>query len=128
MTKTQIVTDQAPAAIGPYSQAIKANNMLFMSGQIPINPITGKFDSAADVRTQAVQVMENLQAVLKSEGLNWDNVVRCEIFLDSISDFSVVNEVYGSYFEGMVPPARQTMEVGALPLGVKVEISAIAVY
>ena len=119
-------TADAPAAIGPYSQAVRASgNFLFMSGQIPLKPngelVTG------DVRAQAQQVVENMRAVLKSAGLSFDNLVKSTIFLSSMEHFAVVNEVYGACFSGN-PPARSTVAVAGLPRGVDVEIEGIAIY
>ncbi len=119
-------TPNAPAAIGPYSQAVRASgNFLFMSGQIPLtsdgNLVTG------DIRTQAEQVVANMRAVLESAGLSFDHLVKTTIFLSSMDHFAVVNEVYGAVFSGN-PPARSTVAVAGLPRGVDVEIEGIAVY
>jgi 2-iminobutanoate/2-iminopropanoate deaminase len=123
--RSKIETTNAPAAIGPYSQAIKANGFLFVSGQIALNPETGQMD-AVDAVAQTRQVMENLQGILSSQGLTFEDVVKTTIFLTDISDFSRVNDVYASYMPGE-PPARSTVQVAALPRGAKVEIEAIAV-
>lgn len=120
-----INTLKAPQAIGPYSQAIKANGFLFISGQIPLNPETGQMD-AVDVVTQTKQVLENIGAILNAEGLSFESVVKTTIFLTDLVDFTRVNEVYGSYFTSD-PPARSTVQAAALPRGAKVEIEAIAV-
>lgn len=119
-------TNEAPGAIGPYSQAIRASgNFLFCSGQIPLTPggdlITG------DVQDQARQCLTNLRSVLTSAGLSMDNVVKTTIFLSTMDHFALVNEVYASFF-GSMPPARSTVAVAGLPRGVDVEIEAIAVY
>lgn len=127
MTRDIIQTADAPAAIGPYSQAVAvaAGRMVFCSGQIPLDPKTGEV-VPGDVVVQAEQVMKNLGAVLKAAGLDYGHVVRCGIFLTNLSDFGKVNEVYGRYFP-LNPPARATVQVSALPRGVQVEIDAIAV-
>lgn len=121
--KKVIFTEKAPKAIGPYSQAIQTGNMLFVSGQIPINPQSGEIP--AGVKEQTIQVMENLKAILAEAGLGFENVVKSSIFLMSMGDFAIVNEVYGSYFSGDFP-ARETVQVACLPREVLVEISVIA--
>lgn len=115
----------APAPIGPYSQAITKNNMLFVSGQIPLNPVTGALvlDSIAN-STQ--QVMENIASLVKAANFEMSDVVKCSIFLKSMDDFVEVNAVYARFFPD-VPPARETVQVSKLPLDVSVEISCIAV-
>lgn len=119
-------TDQAPAAIGPYSQAVRASgNFLFMSGQIALRPDGTLVEG--DVRAQTEQVMANMRGVLESAGLSFAHLVKTTIFLSSMDHFGVVNEVYGAVFEGN-PPARSTVAVAGLPKGVDVEIEAIAVY
>jgi 2-iminobutanoate/2-iminopropanoate deaminase len=122
--KVVVSTDAAPAAVGPYSQAIKANGFLFVSGQIPIDPQTGQID-AMDVVGQVKQVLANLDAILNAEGLTVADVVKTTIYLTSLDYFKQVNEVYATIFETN-PPARSTVEVSALPKGAKVEIEAIA--
>lgn len=122
--KVVVETSAAPQAIGPYSQAIKANGFLFISGQIPINPETGQM-TAVDAVAQTKQVMENLSAILKAEGLGFGELVKTTIYLTDLTDFARVNEIYGEYFES-APPARATVQVAALPKGAKVEIEAIA--
>ena len=122
--KRIIATDRAPGALGPYSQAVGAGEFVFLSGQVGIDPATGKI-AAGDVGGQVRQVLENLSAVLEAAGMTMENVVKTTIFLASMDDFSVVNEVYGSYFAEN-PPARATIEVSKLPLGALVEIEAIA--
>lgn len=124
MRKVVIETPAAPKAIGPYSQAIKANGFLFISGQIPINPETGQM-TAVDVVAQTRQSIDNLGAILNAEGLGFSDVVKTTIFLTNISDFAQVNDIYSEYFES-APPARSTVQVAALPKGAKVEIEAIA--
>ncbi len=125
MSREIIATPDAPAAIGPYSQAVKANGMLFCSGQIAIDPATSKLIDG-DVRAQTELVMKNLAAVLKAGGSSFGQVVRTTIFLADMNDFSTVNEIYARAFEGMEPPARATVAVKTLPKSVDVEISCIA--
>ena len=124
MEKTIIQTDAAPAPIGPYSQAVKAGNMLFVSGQIAIDPKTGNLNNA-DLSTETHQVMQNLLAVLTAAGMDFSNVVKTSIFLSDMSLFAAVNKVYGEYFQGQYP-ARETVAVKGLPRDVRVEISMIA--
>ncbi|MBC9933669.1 RidA family protein [Chitinophaga qingshengii] len=124
MEKQIITTNQAPAPIGPYNQAVKAGNILYVSGQIPVDPATGELVKSGIV-DEAQMVMKNLQAVLKEAGLTFDAIVKTTIFLTDMNDFPKVNEVYGSYFSGNYP-ARETVQVAALPKGVNVEISVIA--
>lgn len=127
MSKKVIQTENAPKAIGPYSQAISvpAGSLVFLSGQIPIDPATGEL-VAGDAAAQSEQVMKNLNAVLAAAGLSFGQVVRCTIFLIDLDDFGRVNEVYGRCFP-VAPPARVTVQVAALPRGARVEIDAIAV-
>ncbi|MBI4721157.1 MAG: RidA family protein [Chitinivibrionia bacterium] len=122
--KNVIRTARAPGAIGPYSQAVRAGDMLFVSGQIGINPATGKIESA-DVAGQARQVLLNLKAIVEDAGMGLENVVKTTIYLASMGDFAAVNEVYGGVFDHD-PPARATIEVSKLPLGALVEIEAVA--
>jgi 2-iminobutanoate/2-iminopropanoate deaminase len=124
MEKKIINTTNAPAPIGPYSQAVMAGNLLFISGQVPINPATGNVE-AKDIPAEAHQVMQNLKAVLSEAGMDFSHVVKTTIFLSDMSFFSEVNEVYGRYFTGDFP-ARETVAVKGLPKGVNVEISMIA--
>ena len=119
-----VSTDNAPGAIGPYSQAIKANGMVFCSGQIPIDPATGNFVSD-DVSEQTVQVFENLAAVLEAAGSGFDKVVKTTVFLSDMNDFAAMNEVYGKYFSDN-KPARATVQAARLPRDAKVEIECIA--
>jgi 2-iminobutanoate/2-iminopropanoate deaminase len=126
MTRTVVHTDDAPKAIGPYSQAIRAGNLVFCSGQIPLDYQTGEMVGSGDVRVQARRVMDNLQAVLKAAGTSLSQVVKTTIYLQDLADFGAVNEVYGSYFAA-APPARATVQVAGLPRGALVEIDAIAV-
>lgn len=119
-----IRTDGAPAAIGPYSQAIEAGGFVFLSGQIPLDPATGALVQGG-AREQAERVMDNLAAVLAAAGLGFEHVVRCTIYLADLADFAVVNDVYGARFASE-PPARATVQVAALPKGARVEIDAVA--
>jgi 2-iminobutanoate/2-iminopropanoate deaminase len=125
--KKVIATDQAPAALGPYSQAVaaKCGQLVFCSGQIGIDPATGELVSA-DVAEQTRRVMENLQAILASAGTDFDAVVKTTLFLADIADFAAANEVYAGFF-AKNPPARATVECSALPKGARVEIDAVAV-
>lgn len=127
MAREVIHSDNAPKAIGPYSQAIRvdAGKMIFCSGQIPLVPSSMEFNSQ-DVVEQTEQVMKNLEAVLAAAGAKFENVVRTTIFLTNLGDFVKVNEVYGRYFPNN-PPARATVQVAALPKGAQVEIDCIAV-
>ncbi|MDR3715464.1 MAG: RidA family protein [Puia sp.] len=125
MQKKIIQTDNAPAPIGPYNQAVQAGNLLFISGQVAINPATGAVD-ATDTIGETHQVMHNLKAILSQAGLDFGNVVKTTIFLTDMSLFATVNEVYGKYFSGDFP-ARETVAVKGLPKNVNVEISMIAV-
>jgi len=120
-----ISTSEAPAAIGPYSQAVRSGNFLFCSGQIQLDPKSGQIVSG-DIATQTRRVLDNVEAVLKAEGLTFENIVKTIIFLTDLGDFQTVNEIYGSYFKQQ-PPARSTVQVSALPKGAKVEIEVIAV-
>ncbi len=124
MKKECIITKEAPAAIGPYSQGMKAVGLIFVSGQIPLDPATGEI-VGEDIRIQTERVMKNLEAVLTAGGSSFEKVVKTTIYLRDLSDFAEVNEIYGSYFDKN-PPARATVEVSALPKGAGVEIDAIA--
>jgi 2-iminobutanoate/2-iminopropanoate deaminase len=119
-----VKTKNAPAAIGPYSQAVKSGGFVFCSGQIALKPDGELLEG--DVRAQTTQVMNNLKAVLEAVGSDFSKVVKTTIFLADINDFVDVNEVYGSYFEGENKPARATVEVSNLPKGVKVEVDCVA--
>ncbi len=125
MSKEVIYSANAPEPIGPYSQAIKVGNTLFMSGQIAIQKSTGAI-LTGNISEETEQVMKNLDDVLKAAGMDFSNVVKTTIFLKSMGDFPKVNEVYGSRFSSQ-PPARETVEVSGLPKGVNIEISCIAV-
>jgi 2-iminobutanoate/2-iminopropanoate deaminase len=120
-----ISTNDAPAAIGPYSQAIRAGQFVFLSGQIPLDPKTGQIIEG-DVAAQTERVMQNLEAVLKAAGCDFSNVTKTTIYLADLKDFQVVNEVYGKRFP-KDPPARATVQVSALPRGSRVEVDAIAI-
>ncbi|HKP85399.1 MAG TPA: RidA family protein [Blastocatellia bacterium] len=122
--KDRVQTDNAPKAIGPYSQAIKANGLVFASGQIPLDPAAMQVVEGG-VREQTERVMNNLKAVLESAGSSLDRVVKTTVFLADLNDFADMNEVYGRFF-GDAPPARSTVEVARLPRDVRVEIDAIA--
>lgn len=122
--KKIINTTDAPAAIGPYSQANMANGVLYISGQIPVDPATGNLVEGVENETH--QVMKNLDAVLKAAGLTFKNVVKASIFLKNMDDFAVVNTIYASYLEEGSYPARETVQVSCLPKNVDVEISMIA--
>lgn len=124
MEKKVIRTDKAPAPIGPYNQAIQYGDMLFVSGQIAIDPATGALVQG-DIQLETRQVMENLKAVLAEAGMDFSNVIKSTIFLMDMGQFALVNEVYGYYFTDN-PPARETVQVAGLPKGVNVEISVVA--
>ncbi len=121
--KRIISTDKAPAAVGPYSQAVVAGDMLFISGQIPIDPATGKM--VEGLEAQVTQVLENIKAIVGKAGGSMASIVKCTVLLQSMDDFKAMNGIYAGYFESD-PPARVAFEVGALPLGAMVEIEAIA--
>ena len=123
--KEIISTENAPGAIGPYSQAVKTNGMVFCSGQIPIDVATGEFVSE-DVAKQTEQVLKNLSAVLEAAGTSLNNVVKTTVFLADMSDFAAMNEVYAKYFSDN-KPARATVQAAGLPRGARVEIECIAV-
>src|SRR5712671_5997537 len=121
--KKIISTSEAPGAIGPYSQAVRSGSFLFCSGQIPLDPKSGQI-VPGDIAAQTPRVLDNIAAVLRAEGLSFDNVVKTTIFLTDLSDFQTVNEIYGSYFKEN-PPARSTVQVPALPKGARIEIEAL---
>ena len=123
--KKIISTPDAPAAVGPYSQAVRAGSTIYCAGQIPLDPKSGQIVSGG-IDAQTRRVMENITAVLKAEGLTFDNIVKTTIFLMDLGDFQTVNEIYGSYFKSQ-PPARSTVQVAGLPKGARVEIEVIAV-
>jgi 2-iminobutanoate/2-iminopropanoate deaminase len=119
-----VSTDSAPAAIGPYSQAIRTGNLLFCSGQIPLDPASGEIVKE-DVTGQARRCLENLSAVVEAAGASLADAVRCTVYLTDMGDFTRVNEVYAEFFEGNDPPARVAVAAAALPKGADVEIDAI---
>ena len=125
MNKNQIKTDKAPQAIGPYSQAIEVNNMVFTSGVIPINPATGELVTGT-IEEQAEQAIGNLAALLKESGVAMENVVKTTVFIKDMNDFAKVNEVYAKYFTSQFP-ARSCVEVARLPKDVLIEIEAIGI-
>ena len=125
MSKNVIYSPNAPEPIGPYSQAIQAGNLLFVSGQVAIQKSTGNLITN-NIQEETHQVMKNLSEILKAAGMDFTQVVKCTIFLKDMNNFPKVNEVYGSYFSSQ-PPARETVEVSRLPKDVNVEISCIAV-
>lgn len=124
MMKKIVKTDKAPSAIGPYSQAVIINNILYCSGQIALDPRSMEMVGSS-IEDQTKQVMINIEQILLEAGSNFSKVVKCSIFLESMDDFKIVNEIYGSYFKEN-PPARETVEVSTLPKKAKVEISCIA--
>ena len=125
MTRTKVTTTSAPAALGPYSQAIALDGMVFASGQIALDPASGQLVEG-DVQAQTHRALRNLTAVLEAAGSSLSNVVKTTVFLTSMSNFTAMNEVYATYF-GDEPPARSTVAVAELPKGAQVEIEAIAV-
>lgn len=126
MNKRAISIPGAPAPIGPYSQAILLENTLYVSGQIPIDPKTGVLqDQTIEIATK--QVMDNILALLNAVDMKNENIVKCSIFLKDLGNFNKVNDVYASYFNDVIPPARETVQVSKLPMDVDVEISCIAV-
>ena len=124
MEKKIIITNEAPAPIGPYNQAVMVNNMLFISGQIALDPKTGNLFQG-EISEETTLVMENLKAILRAAGMDFSNVIKSSIFLMDMGKFAQVNEVYGKYFTADFP-ARETIQVSGLPKGVNVEISMIA--
>ena len=126
MKKEIITTLNAPAPIGPYNQAVKVGNTLYISGQIPLLPATMEFFRGT-IKEEAQLVMEHLQAILEAAGMNFDHVVKSSIFLDDMNNFGEINQVYGAYFDNETAPARETVAVKTLPKSVRIEISMIAV-
>ena len=126
LEKKQVSTNKAPAAVGPYSQAVIANGFVFVSGQIPLDPATGKLIESSDIAMQTERVLENAKAVLAAAGCDLGDVVKATVFLADMADFRVVNEVYARYFSEGVRPARAAVQAAALPLGARVEIEVIA--
>ncbi len=125
MPREIVSSDNAPRAIGPYSQAIRAGGFVFVSGQIPLDPRTGQL-VGSDVKQQTRQVLENVRAILEAGNSSMDRVVKCTVFLASMDDFGPMNEEYGSFFQGQ-PPARSTVQAARLPRGALVEIDVIAI-
>ncbi len=124
--KKIIFTENAPAPIGPYNQAVLVGNTLYTSGQIAIDPKTGELVTA-NIEAETKQVMENMKAVLEAAGMTFENVVKTSIFIMNMGDFGTINTVYGSYFNEKTAPARETVQVACLPKNVNVEISVIAI-
>jgi 2-iminobutanoate/2-iminopropanoate deaminase len=124
MTRAIITTDQAPAAIGPYSQAVQTKDLLFVSGQIPIDPTTGELISG-DIREETRQAMQNLGAILAAAGSSYDRIVKTTLYIRDMDQFTVINEIYAEFFSDN-PPARACVEVARLPRDVGVEVEAIA--
>ena len=126
MPKKHVATKHAPAPIGPYSQGVIAGGLLFVSGQIPIDPATDKLVEG-DIKVQTEQVVKNILAVLKEAKMGPENVAKASVFLADLADFPQMNEVYGKYF-GKEPPARSTIQAAALPKGARIEIDVIAAF
>ena len=124
MSKVIINTDEAPEPIGPYSQSVLANDTLYISGQIPLDPDTGQLVTDS-IENETERVMKNIGKILRAAGFSFDHVVKCSIFVKDLENFAKINEVYGRYFD-VAPPARETVEVSRLPKDVNVEISCIA--
>ncbi len=124
--KKIIITDKAPAPIGPYNQAVLIGNTLYTSGQIALHPVTMEL-VLENIQAETRQVMENMKAVLEAADMNFDNVVKSTIFIMDMADFGSINGIYAKYFDEATAPARETVQVAALPKGVNVEISMIAV-
>jgi 2-iminobutanoate/2-iminopropanoate deaminase len=125
MAKKIVSTDAAPKAIGPYSQAVDLGDLVFLSGQIPLDPASGQIVGAGDIQAQTERVLQNMAAVLQAAGMTLANVVRTTVFMIDLAEFPKMNEVYAKYF-AQDPPARSTVQVSALPRGSRVEIDAIA--
>jgi reactive intermediate/imine deaminase len=126
MANERIETDAAPKAIGPYSQAVVVGDWVYCSGQLALDPRTGELMGGGDVATEARQVLRNLEAVLHASGARRGDIAKATVYLTDMAEFSIVNEVYAEFFEGLVPPARATVQVAALPKGAKVEIDFVA--
>lgn len=124
--KTELNSKEAPGAIGPYSQAVKAGNFIYVSGQLPINAKTGEMPE--DIKEQTRQSIENIKAILKEAGASLDNVVKSTVYLDDMANFAPMNEVYAEYFNGGVYPARAAFAVKELPKKAKVEIEVVAFH
>lgn len=121
--KEIISTKNAPAAIGPYSQGVKLGDLIFTSGQIPLNPITGEMPESIEEQTK--QALENVKAILDAKGLSMDNIIKTTVFMTDLNDFTKMNDIYATYFNGE-KPARSAIEISKLPKGAKIEIEAIA--
>ncbi|MGB5522790.1 MAG: Rid family detoxifying hydrolase [Polyangiales bacterium] len=126
MTNKRIETDRAPAAIGPYCQAVAVGAWVYCSGQLALDPIDGQMRGGGDIEAETRQVLENLDAVLAKAGVSRGDVVKATVYLTDMSEFSKMNQVYAQFFEGHTPPARSTVQVAALPKGAKVEIDFTA--
>lgn len=124
MSKEIVSTDKAPAAVGPYSQAVRAGNLVYTAGQVPLDPATGKM-AEGGIQIQVEQALDNLRAVLEAAGSSLEQVIKTTVFLQNMDDFAAMNEVYARFFSGE-PPARSAVEVARLPLGALVEIEAVA--
>lgn len=124
MSKKLISTDKSPAAIGPYNQGIVANGFLFTSGQLPIHPVTGEVPGS--IEEQTVQVLDNLKAIIEAAGTTMENVVKCTVYIQNMSDFAVMNQIYSTYFPNN-PPARACVEISKIAKNALVEIDAIAI-
>ena len=128
MSKKVIRTDKAPAPVGPYNQAIATSGeMLFVAGQVPLEPQSGNIVGNGDIQAQTKQVMTNIEAILTEAGASWDNVVKTGVFLTDLANFGAMNEVYAQYFDEQTAPARACVEVSRLPKNVLVEIECVAV-
>ena len=125
-TKTVIQPQNAPKPLGPYSHAVRCGDLLFLAGQIPLDPVTGAI-VGDDIRSQTRQVLENIANILKDQGLDASRVIKSTVFMTDLSEFGPMNEVYGGFFS-TAPPARSTIQVAALPRGAKVEIEVVAHY
>jgi len=125
MTRKAVATDKAPGAVGPYSQGIVADGLVFVAGQTPIDPTTGRLVEG-DIQAHTRQVLLNVKAILEAAGTSMANVVKTTVFLTDMGEFKAMNEIYAEFFPG-TPPARSAIQVGALPLGADVEIEAIAI-
>lgn len=126
MIKTIIFSTDAPAPIGPYSQAVQVDSTIYVSGQIALDQATGKLMTDEGIVIETHQVMRNIRFILREAGVDFENVVKCTIFVKDLGNFATINEVYGSYFDEL-PPARETVEVSRLPKDVNVEISCVAI-
>jgi reactive intermediate/imine deaminase len=126
MTNKRIETDRAPAAIGPYCQAVAAGEWIYCSGQLPLDPDTAEMVGDGDIKAETLQVLQNLDAVLRKAGASRADVVKATVYLTDMSEFSNMNQIYAAFFKDVVPPARATVQVAALPRGSKIEIDFIA--